>query len=220
MLSMQTRLSGARMVACATLLGGSVTAFAQAQSPRQSGQASEVDDQVVMVSMGAAKSSSETDRTPQILVTGQKRQQTIFDTPSSVAILTAEDLQDRNITDFRSAFRLLGNVMDGDFVDAGFVIRGINSEGLTPGVRLWPHCLSMAPNRRFRVRGAGRAGRGIWTGSKSIVGRNPPWRAARALRARSTLPRAILHLMNGISRGVPPSESSTCVRSPPQLVDR
>ena len=33
----------------------------------------------------------------------------------------------------RDAFRQMGNVSAGDWLESGFIIRGINSEGLVPG---------------------------------------------------------------------------------------
>lgn len=52
---------------------------------------------------------------------------------SSLAIAGAETLDNPATSAWRDAFRLMANVSTGDSVESGFVIRGINSEGLTPG---------------------------------------------------------------------------------------
>lgn len=52
---------------------------------------------------------------------------------TDVDVVTAEELDDSGISSFREAFRFIPNVYDADWVDGGFIIRGINSEGLTPG---------------------------------------------------------------------------------------
>ena len=70
---------------------------------------------------------------PSLVVYGAKNTTTLEDTTASVGIVTAEEIEDHQIQSFRGAFRMMGNVMDGDWPDAGFVIRGVNSEGLTPG---------------------------------------------------------------------------------------
>ena len=58
---------------------------------------------------------------------------TLDDVTASVGIVTDDEINRRALRGFRDAFRLLGNVRDVDWTDAGFVLRGIRSEGLTLG---------------------------------------------------------------------------------------
>jgi len=64
---------------------------------------------------------------------GSKISKSIADTTASVAIVSEEDIEFQQLNQFRDAFRTVGNVLDADWVDAGFVIRGVNSRGLAPG---------------------------------------------------------------------------------------
>lgn len=68
-----------------------------------------------------------------LVIYGSRVATTLDETTASVGVVTDEDIETRELNELRDSFRLLGNVRDSDFVDAGFVIRGVNSEGLTPG---------------------------------------------------------------------------------------
>ncbi|MEM6941930.1 MAG: TonB-dependent receptor [Pseudomonadota bacterium] len=55
-------------------------------------------------------------------------------TSTSTAVITNQDLEnDSSLIDLRDTFSRAANVNDTDWLDSGFVIRGINSEGFTPG---------------------------------------------------------------------------------------
>ena len=64
---------------------------------------------------------------------GSKEAVLLGDSAASVGVTTAEDIQNSQLRSFRDSFRRLGNVMDGDWTDAGFIIRGVSSEGFVPG---------------------------------------------------------------------------------------
>ena len=68
-----------------------------------------------------------------LVIYGARDATTLADSAASVGVVTADDIEAQQITDFRDAFRNLANVSDADWLDAGFVIRGVNSEGLVPG---------------------------------------------------------------------------------------
>ncbi|MBL8844347.1 MAG: TonB-dependent receptor [Hyphomicrobium zavarzinii] len=106
-----------------------------------------------------------------IVVYGAKNAQTLEDTTASVGIVTAQEIQERQLTSFREAFRTLGNVSDSDWVDAGFVIRGINSEGLTPGGK--PLASFYIDGIQQTVNGARRGARGLWDVEQLEVYRGP-----------------------------------------------
>ncbi|MEM7707287.1 MAG: TonB-dependent receptor [Pseudomonadota bacterium] len=107
----------------------------------------------------------------EIVVYGEKSAKTLQDTQASVAVITADDIVQRDIQSFRDAFRLFGNVIDADWADAGFVIRGVNSEGLTPGGQ--PLAAIYLDGAQQTVQGARRGGRGLWDVQQVEVYRGP-----------------------------------------------
>lgn len=70
---------------------------------------------------------------PPITIFGDRAATTLDQTTASVAVVTEEQIRDTTLFGYRDAFRLMANVTKGDWTDGGFVIRGVNSEGLTPG---------------------------------------------------------------------------------------
>lgn len=106
-----------------------------------------------------------------ITIFGSKVSQTLEDQSASVGIVTSKDIEEKAITSVRDAFRTLGNVSDSDFVDAGFVIRGINSEGLTPGGA--PLASFYIDGVQQTVNGTRRGARGLWDVEQVEVYRGP-----------------------------------------------
>lgn len=106
-----------------------------------------------------------------VTVYGARTTQTLNDVTSSVGIVSGETIEQRQVRSFRDAFRLLGNVRDSDFNDAGFVIRGINSEGLTPGGA--PVASLYVDGIQQTVQGARRGSRGLWDVEQVEVYRGP-----------------------------------------------
>ncbi len=106
-----------------------------------------------------------------VTVYGAKTTSSLEDTTTSVGVVSSETLEQRDIRTFREAFRTLGNVMDGDWTDAGFVIRGVNSEGLTPGGD--PLASLYIDGVRQTVNGARRGARGTWDVEQIEVYRGP-----------------------------------------------
>ncbi|MFT3965388.1 MAG: TonB-dependent receptor, partial [Sphingobium sp.] len=105
-----------------------------------------------------------------IVVTGQKIQRTLLDTQASVGVVTREDILTKDLTSFREAFRMMANVMSGDWLDSGFVIRGINSEGLVPGS---PLATTYVDGAEQTANGARRGARGLWDVEQVEVFRGP-----------------------------------------------
>ncbi len=106
-----------------------------------------------------------------IEIYGSKTATTLDDTTASVAVVTAEEIEQRQLGSFREAFRVMGNVMDADWPDAGFVIRGVNSEGLTPGRA--PLASVYADGAQQTSQGARRGARGLWDVEQVEVYRGP-----------------------------------------------
>ena len=106
-----------------------------------------------------------------ITVYGARNAQTLNDVTSSVGIVSGETIEQRQVRSFRDAFRLMGNVRDSDFNDAGFIIRGINSEGLTPGGA--PVASLYVDGIQQTIQGARRGARGLWDVEQVEIYRGP-----------------------------------------------
>ena len=106
-----------------------------------------------------------------IVVYGSRTSNTLEDTLSSVGVVSRQDIEDLDLRNFREAFRTLGNVMDSDWTDGGFIIRGINSEGLTPGGN--PLASLYIDGAQQTVNGARRGARGVWDVEQVEVYRGP-----------------------------------------------
>ena len=141
---------------------GAATASAQQSPP-----AAEADGADGVEAGGAAAVT----QLPPITVYGARTTQTLEDVTSSVGIVTDEEIDRRELRSFRDTFRLLGNVRDSDFNDAGFVIRGINSEGLTPGGA--PLASFYIDGIQQTVQGTRRGARGLWDVEQVEVYRGP-----------------------------------------------
>ncbi|WP_118138360.1 TonB-dependent receptor [Oceanicella sp. SM1341] len=68
-----------------------------------------------------------------IVIYGDRSTSVADETTSSVAVIDEERLDSPTTETVRDAFRQIANVQAGDWTESGFVIRGINSEGQTPG---------------------------------------------------------------------------------------
>ncbi|MFT4013220.1 MAG: TonB-dependent receptor [Paracoccus sp. (in: a-proteobacteria)] len=68
-----------------------------------------------------------------IVLYGDRTTAALGESRSSVAVVTAEPAAAPVPATVKDAFRQMGNVAAGDWLESGFIIRGINSEGLVPG---------------------------------------------------------------------------------------
>lgn len=64
-----------------------------------------------------------------LTIYGARDATTLDDTSASVAVVTSEAIETAQIRSVRDSFRRMANVMDADWVNGGFIIRGVNSEG-------------------------------------------------------------------------------------------
>lgn len=102
---------------------------------------------------------------------GARTTQTLDDVTASVGIVTDDEIERRALRGFRDSFRLLGNVRDADWTDAGFVLRGIRSEGLTPGGT--PLASYYVDGTQQTIQGTRRGSRGLWDTEQVEVYRGP-----------------------------------------------
>ncbi|MCD7109411.1 TonB-dependent receptor [Rhizobium sp. DKSPLA3] len=91
-------------------------------------------NQVTLQSGGAASGMVPDGATELEMITiyGARNTTTLGGTTSSVAIVGVETLADSQIRTTQETFRRMANVLDSGTVNAGFVIRGMSSEGLVP----------------------------------------------------------------------------------------
>ena len=106
-----------------------------------------------------------------VTIYGAKDATTLNDTSASVGIVTEQEIADSLLRTFRDAFRRLANVLDADWNDAGFIIRGVNSEGFVPGGA--PLASVYVDGVQQTVYGARRGARGLWDVEQMEVYRGP-----------------------------------------------
>lgn len=102
---------------------------------------------------------------------GSKETNTLGNSAASVGVIDAEAIENGQIRNFRDGFRQLANVMDGDWNDAGFVIRGLSSEGLVPGGA--PVGSLYIDGVLQTLNGTRRGARGLWDVEQMEVYRGP-----------------------------------------------
>lgn len=106
-----------------------------------------------------------------ITIFGSRTSNTLRDTSASVGVVGARAIEESQVRDFRDAFRRLGNVADAAWADSGFVIRGVNSEGLVPGgAPLASLYIDGVPQTTFGTR---RGASGLWDVEQVEVYRGP-----------------------------------------------
>ncbi len=122
-------------------------------------------------------------RLPEITVYGARTTQTLDDVTASVGIVTDDEIERRALRGFRDSFRLLGNVRDADWTDAGFVLRGISSEGLTPGGT--PLASYYVDGIQQTIQVTRRGSRGLWDTEQVEVYRGPQSTLAGAIYVKT-----------------------------------
>lgn len=92
---------------------------------------------------------------------------------SSVAIVDARELASPTVPTWRDGFRLMANVQAGDWAESGVVIRGVNSEGQTPGGLGAPLASFYIDGVQQTVNGTRRGARGTFDTEQFEVFRGP-----------------------------------------------
>lgn len=108
-----------------------------------------------------------------ITIYGDRTTTRLDETTSSVAVLDSEALDDATIASYHDAFRHIANVQSGDFTESGFVIRGINSEGQTPGGLGTPLAAYYIDGVQQTVEGTRRGARSLFDAEQFEVYRGP-----------------------------------------------
>jgi outer membrane receptor protein involved in Fe transport len=113
---------------------------------------------------------------PEIVVTGSRYRVAKQDELASVTVITATDIQDLAIRDFRDALRFAGNTTTspGNAGNNGITIRGINSEGLgQAGGNPQPLTAIVIDGAQQSLEAVRRGLRGVWDVERVEVLRGP-----------------------------------------------
>lgn len=97
----------------------------------------------------------------------------VFDESQSVAVVTQEQLDAATNPTIADAFRRVAGITDGDFTESGFVMRGINSEGLTPGGAGAPLASTYIDGVQLTQEAARRGPRGVFDAEQLEIYRGP-----------------------------------------------
>ncbi|MDG9925057.1 MULTISPECIES: TonB-dependent receptor [unclassified Pseudomonas] len=120
----------------------------------------------------ASSSAGEALEFAPILITGEKIERDLQQTTSSVAVVGAEQIERARIQNLPDAFRMMANVRDADWADSGYIIRGINSEGVGgPAGR--PLATVYVDGVAQTMQGARRGALGMWDVEQVEVLRGP-----------------------------------------------
>lgn len=120
-----------------------------------------------------ATSVAETFQLGPILVYGDRTTTDADRSLSSVAIVGERELASPTVPTWRDSFRLMANVRAGDWSDNGVVIRGVNSEGQTPGGLGAPLATFYIDGVQQTVNGTRRGARGTFDTEQFEVFRGP-----------------------------------------------
>ncbi|WP_163852107.1 TonB-dependent receptor [Pseudooceanicola aestuarii] len=108
-----------------------------------------------------------------VFVYGDRAASEAGQSANSVAVVDAQALDQSTITTYRDAFRTMANVQAGDFVESGFIIRGVNSEGQTPGGLGTPLASYYIDGVQQTVEGTRRGPRSVFDAEQLEVYRGP-----------------------------------------------
>ena len=101
----------------------------------------------------------------EVKVTGQKIDRDLQQTVDSITVLSGAELESIGVVDLRDAFRLMGNVnySPSNRGNAGFSIRGINSEGIGEGGGNSSAVSSLVIDGAVQsIEGVRKGARGVW----------------------------------------------------------
>lgn len=143
-----------------------------------------------------------------IVLDGTKVDRDFLNTADSVGVVTGDVLVEQGVDDLRDVFSRLGNVrsFEGNRGENGFVIRGLNSEGVTPDSASNAPLTSVILDGATQSREATRRGaRGLWDVRQVEVFRGPQ----STLQGRGALAGAVIVETNdptffweGAARGI------------------
>jgi outer membrane receptor protein involved in Fe transport len=110
-----------------------------------------------------------------IVVEGEKMSRDYFRTYSSVGVVTGQQVYEYNVPDLKKSFDMLGNVrsFQANYGNNGFVIRGLNSEGVTSPTNSAPIISVIVDGAIQNGEATRRGARGVWDVEQIEVLRGP-----------------------------------------------
>ncbi len=108
-----------------------------------------------------------------VRIYGDRSADQITDSTASLTVIGAEALEAPTVHGWRDAFRQTVNVENGDSAESGFVIRGINAEGLTPGGIGAPLASFYIDGVQQTAEGTRRGARGTFDAEQMEIYRGP-----------------------------------------------
>lgn len=107
------------------------------------------------------------------VVSGDKFGKTVQEIASSIGFVSSEAIEEAKLLNYADTFRLVANVRDSAFVDGGFVIRGVNSDGVG-GVSGGEAMASLYIDGVAQTQQGGRRGAsGLWDVEQVAIFRGP-----------------------------------------------
>ncbi|MTH65991.1 TonB-dependent receptor [Paracoccus shanxieyensis] len=108
-----------------------------------------------------------------VVLYGDRTTTDIDEATASIGIVNERQLAQPIVQDYTDSFRYMANVSTGDWTESGFVVRGINSEGLTPGGLGAPLASFYIDGVQQTVEGTRRGLRGVFDTEQVEVYRGP-----------------------------------------------
>lgn len=108
-----------------------------------------------------------------IILYGSRTARRLDEARTSVAVVQGDPLAAPAVASWRDGFRRMANVGAGDWAEDGFVIRGVNSEGLVPGGANAPLGTFYVDGVEQTLEGARRGTRGMFDVEQVEVYRGP-----------------------------------------------
>lgn len=108
-----------------------------------------------------------------IVIYGDRTTRLAEQSLASVAVVGEKALETPTVSTWRDAFRRMANVQNGDWTESGVLIRGVNSEGQTPGGLGAPLVSFYIDGVQQTVEGTRRGARGTFDAQQFEVFRGP-----------------------------------------------
>lgn len=127
---------------------------------------------------------------PTLIIDGTRIERDYLDVTESVGVLSGDAIEERGIDDLRDAFQTQGNVrlFEGNRGENGFVIRGLNSEGITESSNNAPLTSVIIDGVGQSVEATRRGARGLWDVDQVEIYRGPQ----STLQGRGALAGAVI----------------------------
>ena len=135
---------------------------------------------VLATGLGTGARAQEADPAPvqglllePVILHGDRTGATLGETRDSVAVISGDPVNAPAAATLRDAFRRAANVSAGDWTESGFIIRGINSEGLVPGGAGAPLASLYIDGVQQTTDGTRRGARGLFDAEQLEIYRGP-----------------------------------------------